>query len=281
MKPLKNLKKNMYIHNFLRNFIKKLRIFFVLLFILLNITLNPQIVYGRVFDFTKEKLATYLKGGIGTTTLGKSLFEKSSGIGTTYSANGMSLTYSGEIGLLLIADIITFKLGIEFFRPKTIDGLKGTNPSGTELFSLKSDLLGVIPSVGVEYSYNLSKEFRAFIAGQGGFATIDFGNTYDMTPDGTTATGLNDFSEEGGGTSYTGTFSTGIETVFSDNVTFLFEAGYRYLRAENLKYKKSLANTFIGAITKGDYVVDSDGNRKIFEISGPFVSFCFRFYIGM
>ncbi len=243
------------------------------------LSINTQ---ARVFDFTKENFATYLAGTGQTSVLANGVYDTSSLSGTTFSdTSGMTYAFSGGIGILFGVSNFILRAGVEILRPKKIEGQKGTSAASAALFTLNSDVLAVIPNVGIEYSYHATSTFKAFVGGTIGLATVDFGNTYTMTATEVTNNGGTvSFAEEGTGSAYAGTFSTGMETILSDNVTFLAEVGYRYLRVEDLTHKRSVG-TFLGSVTKGDPVVDVDGAKKVFDLSGPFGGLAFRFYIDM
>lgn len=236
---------------------------------------------ARVFDITKERFATYLRGSAATSTLGLGLFDQSSGTGTTFTDSGATYGFSGEIGILLGFSDIVLRLGFEFLRPKTVEAITGKDPAGNELFTLTSDILGTSPLVGAEYGYYVSPTFRGFVGGSAGYTTINFGNHYTLTAAGQAVTGGGNFDVEGSGTAISGTFTTGLETLLSDNVTFLIEAGYRYLRVENLVHKVSAPFTFTGAIQPGNPVVNGNGEKQIVDLSGPIGAIALRFYIDI
>ncbi len=253
--------------------------------LILSVLFCSAKVQSRVFDFKKESVATYLRGSAGLSTLGTQLFDGSSGSGTTFSDAGVTYTFSGEIGLLFTFSTTTFRAGIEALRPKSLEGVTGTDAANNELFTLNSTMLVLIPQIGIDYAYYASSQFKAYVGGSLGSASATFGNHYTLTAAGqaatTPASTETTFSEEGQGTAYMGTFSTGFETIFSDNVTFLLDVGYRYLQIENLTYTSAPGATFVGPISKGDVVANTDGSSKIVNLSGPFGSIAFRFYIDL
>ncbi len=71
--------------------------------------------------------------------------------------------------------------------------------------------------------------------------------------------------------------SMGFEFSLADNVTMLFDTGYRYLLATGFKHSRS-ANTFLGDVSKGsDMKINGGGQREI-DMTSLYVGFGFKFY---
>ena len=77
-----------------------------------------------------------------------------------------------------------------------------------------------------------------------------------------------------------GSASLGIEYLFADTVTMLWEFGYRYMVSDDFKHKRD-ADTIIGPVSRGQNVVNSDGAIRSIDFSGMYASVGFRFYIDI
>lgn len=67
--------------------------------------------------------------------------------------------------------------------------------------------------------------------------------------------------------------------LFTDNVTFHADIGYRYLEFEGLKYNSTVTN-FLGSVSKGQTASNHSGGHRKLSLSGPFVGIGFRFYLS-
>lgn len=81
---------------------------------------------------------------------------------------------------------------------------------------------------------------------------------------------------KGGGAVYGGTL--GVESHLTDTTTYIFEFGYRQMKINNFKYSKDVT-TFSGAVAAGDPVLDANGEARILDFTGGYVSLGFRFYL--
>jgi opacity protein-like surface antigen len=122
---------------------------------------------------------------------------------------------------------------------------------------------------------------RFYLAGGAGLAMVTVENRYAMTAAGKSQTGLSDFNELMEGTATSGHVGLGMETLFTDNVTFTMDVGYRYLPVTALKYKgdaKTLQKP--GGVSKGDPVVNADGSSRTLNMGGLIIGVGFRFYLN-
>ncbi len=234
--------------------------------------------WGRVFDIKSETFGSYFKGTYASGLVGKSMFESSSGTGVTFDKTA-DYNFSGEFGFLWARSFMVLRLGAEVIRTRSLQGTKGTDASDVELYKMNSDVNVFNPKVGVEFSFFRSSIARAFFGGSVGQATVTVQNSYAFTSAGnTTFNNLADFTEAGTQTVTSAEGLVGFECLFSDTTTFVFDAGYRSLKASALA-RKADVTTFDGAQTAGEPLKNSDGTQKTLDMSGLFVGLAFRFYL--
>ncbi len=203
----------------------------------------------------------------------------SSGSDTSFDKE-IDFNLTAEIGFLYNFRALTIRAGILFMIPTRHDDIKGTNSSGTELFNLETDISVIAPSLFIESDLYKSATFRAFLVGGAGFGIVDVKNVYTMTAAGTTAFAVGDYEEKFDEETLMGSASLGIEYLFADTVTMLWEFGYRYMVSDDFKHKRD-ADTIIGSVSRGQNVVNSDGAIRSIDFSGMYASVGFRFYIDI
>jgi len=230
-------------------------------------------VEARVFNISSEKFAGYFVGTAGTSTIAKSAFLDEDSATNTYSdlvANNLS----GEFGFMYATEYASLRFGFEIFRPSALKDVMATNASGTDIYSLNSDITGYAPKLGLEINLQKTAGYRAFIQGYVGTASISYKNEYTIISYG----GQSNHTVEGKGTTsmYGGTL--GVESHLTDATTYIFEFGYRKMLVDSLKYSKDVT-TFSGAKVAGDPITDVNGNARVFDFTGSYLSFGFRFYL--
>ncbi len=246
--------------------------------ILLLLTFFGWNAQGRVFNFSGEKFAPYVRGSYLTTSTGDSAFAKSGGTGTTYDKKN-AYNSSFEFGFAYGIKNLRLKFGFEVFKPPNLVGVTGRNASGTALYTLNSDVLGYAPKVGVELNLKQWPETRIFLSGDFGAMSATVKNTYALTADGTAAypTVVN-FTEELKTSGQAIDASLGVETLMFDSTTFSFELGYRTLAFKNLKHNLPVT-TFQNAVIKGDAALNDDGTSRSMSFSNVYAAMGFRFWI--
>lgn len=245
----------------------------ILVFLLL-----PSFAQARVFDFKNESFATYLKGTFGSSEVGETPFNESSGTSTKSFSGGITSNSSGEFGVLLGFGRLTLRLAAELLMPKHISDVKGYNAGEAELFNLETKVSAITPMAYIDLNLIEGSTSRIFAGGGVGYAYIKMENNYTMTSTGTsTYGGLTSFSERATGMALAAQAYAGFEFLFSDNVTVTFDGGYRYLPVYRLNHQNP-TTTFLGSVSKGEAVQTETGvNRKI-NLSGAFGGVAFRFY---
>lgn len=228
---------------------------------------------ARVFNMGSEKFASYFLITGGPSAIKKNAFAGEAAMTDTYSGEA-AYNYTGEFGFLYATPAVSLRFGFEVFKPSALTGVTATNASATDIYTLNSSITGYAPKLGIEINLQKSATYRAFLAAYAGSGSISYKNDYTILSYG----GVSDHSVEakGSGVLYGG--SLGVESHMTDTTTYLFEFGYRQMKFENLKYSKDVT-TFSGAKTAGDDVVDANGDKRIFDFTGGYISLGFRFYM--
>ncbi len=242
--------------------------------------LFPCFAFARVFDFKDAALAPYMRGTGGLSSLAQDPFGNSSGTSTTI-AGTTQYNYGGELGMLLgLSPVFHIRLGAEVLQenPVVADGL---NAAGNSRFSLNSSVFVFNPNVAFEYVYSIKGNVRFFAEFGVGYANVTVVNDYKMTPTGTSELGVSDFKETMAKNVISGTAGMGMEMMFTDNVTFLVDVGYRYLPVSSLTYKAPVSNIVKpSGVQSGDTVLNADGSKRSFNLGGLYGGVGFRFYLN-
>lgn len=242
--------------------------------------LTPLIGEARIFNYKEGGLAPYLRGTGGLSSLAQEPFAHSSGAGVTVN-DRTNFNFGGELGIVLgLTSNFHIRLGAEVLQEGIVNG-DGVDSAGTAQFTLNSSVFVFNPNAVFEYVYRATGSTRFFVELGAGYSNVTVVNDYKMTPAGTTAFGVSDFKETMEANVMSGIFGLGIESLFTDNVTFMIDVGYRYLPVYNLKYKND-ANTILvpTGVRKGDAVLNDDGSNRKFNLGGPFGAIAFRFYLN-
>lgn len=233
--------------------------------------------HARVFDYKSSGVAAYFRGTGGLTNLNKDAFDKADGAGTKVSGSSM-LAYGGEIGAMLnFGPNFHMRLGLEVMQPAGLSGATGSSPSGIERFKLDSSVFVFNPNVTFEYIYMNKGGLRFYSAAGVGYADVSVENKYTKSP--TSDLSVASYNEKLGGTSLSGVFLMGMETLFVDNVTFALDAGYRYMPISSLQYKNDVTG-FNGSAAKGADALDINGKKRSLDLGGFIVGASFRFYFN-
>ena len=240
---------------------------------------------GRVFSFGNEWLASYFRATGATSSLLTEGFRYSSGADTVFTKEA-GITYSGEFGFLVnMGEKLNFRVGIEALQGKTPTESYGNNSSGAKRFDLDHKVLIINTVATLEFNYMHSPTWRLFVGAGAGLSSVSMDNQYTMTALGTADLGTSSYTEKSEANVVSMHLSTGVEVLFVDAVTAMFEIGYRYLPVDELTHKTS--ETVIGesgsskAVTKGGPVLNHDGSKRAFDMSGVYAGISFRFYIPL
>lgn len=247
---------------------------------LFSLLLAVSAAHGRVFSYREASVAPYFRGTGGLSTLGSEAFKNSSGTDTALDG-GSQFTYSGEVGVLFpLSSTVNLRLGAEVLQHNRVN-TEGYRPAGgNKRFDLESSSLIFIPSATLEFVFQSRGPFRTLFEIGAGWADVTIKNDYMMTVDGTADLGVNSFTEKLGATGWSTHVALGMEALFTDNVTLLGQAGYRYLPVKNLNYKSAVQNIVEpGGVGKGDSVLNHSGDERNFDLGGFFIGLSFRFYL--
>lgn len=252
----------------------------LLLFILI---ISATTVSARKFSFKNEKFAGFFRMTGGPSLLGADAFSKSSGSSTVFM-DKVEYNFSGEIGFLLfLHEKMSLKFGFEAVQSRDLTAIVGKNSSGTKYMDLTSRSLALIPEATLEFTFSNDATSRWFGFFGAGTAAMTLDNAYIFTAAGSAAyAGIADYTEKSQESVFTNHYGVGYETLFVDNVTAVFELGYRNLAANSLTYRHNhtgAETTLQGDKTKGSDVVNDDSTSRKLNLSGFYLGLAFRFYI--
>lgn len=235
---------------------------------------------ARVFDFKDESISVFFGGSAGYSDLYQGAFKNSSGSQTTSFSEGVTYNQSFELGASLKIRTVTFKFGAEILQTNSLTDVSGKNASGTELMKLDSKVFVFNPNMVVEVDLMQGPQSRSFIGLGIGLAEVDVDNTYELTTDGsTTYSPVTNYKDETGGSAISYSIHFGQEMHFTDNVTFLYNFGYRVMSFDSLEYDTAVTS-FQGATTKGATAKFNDGTDRTLDMSSLFLGIAFRFYMS-
>lgn len=255
--------------------------FEVLIFYLVLVMVLAPEAHARKFSFAAEDMAAYFRGTGGMSAVEQNAFNKASGSDTTLSSEKSTFNYGGELGFLFkVHETLNFRVGAEILQAKVSD-VKGANASGSERFTLESDIFAFNPMAHVEYVWGTGESSR-FVGYFGmGLASVRLDNKYEMTTTGTSELSQSSFTEKSNGSFINGVVGLGWEGLFVDNTTVMLDVGYRFLDVNKLKHSADNPVMGGGMATKGSEVTNADGSQRTFNLGGPFIGLSFRFYIDI
>lgn len=237
-----------------------------------------QSASARVFQFSEHTVGAYVHGTLGNTLLGQSAFGYSSGNRTYFDAQ-VSRTIGGEVGIILLTKHINFRLGVEVLGPQKMESITGYDRNNNnQLMTLSSQIIGVVPSLHLEFVLKETPHLRFMLIGGAGYGTVTVLNSYTFTTAGQAVyPGMPSFTEEVTGSSITGDGGLALELLSSDSSTIVLDAGYRYFYVDGLTHNRDAKN-FQGTVTKGQSATFDNGKNRNIELSGAWVGLGLRFY---
>jgi hypothetical protein len=216
-----------------------------------------------------------MKGNIGSSSMERDAFARSDGA-TSNVAEEVQFQYAGEMGIYFAtSNSIGIRVGAQGIYPQILDSVEAKNAAGAVEYKMTSRVFGVMPVVHVEYAFIATGNIRWYGSVGGGIGSVTILNSYNFEP--ASPYGLIDFVEEG--TAWVPLYegSMGFEFSLADNVTMLFDLGYRYLMATGFKHARS-ATTFLGDVSKGSGLKNvGNGDREV-DMNSGYVGLGFKFY---
>lgn len=229
-------------------------------------------VEARVFNIGAEKFAGYFLVTGGPSAIKKNAFLNEDTTTNTYSGE-VAYNYSGEFGFLYATPHVSLRFGFEIIKPSALKEVLANNGT-TDIYSLNSDVTAYAPKLGLEINLQKTNTYRSFLQAYVGSGSVSYKNDYTIISYG----GQTNHSVEGKGTAMLYGGSLGVESHLTDTTTYLFEFGYRQMKADSLKYSKDVT-TFRGAQTAGSPVTDANGDARVLDFTGGYISLGFRFYL--
>jgi len=230
---------------------------------------------ARVFNIARENVAPYFSLSGGGVQLATSSLDGEAGAGITYSGM-VNYNYTVEFGAVYSHEAMSLRFGFEVMKPFALSSIAN---NGTEdLYSAQSELVGYTPKVGLELTLNSTQTTRSLFTIYAGSASLSMKNSYVLTSAGQAAfAGVVNHSVDTKSTSTLTGAALGVEGLFTDSTTLLFEFGYRKLEFDNITYAADVA-TFGGSQAAGAKVLKYNGDARKFDFAGAYASIGFRFY---
>jgi hypothetical protein len=234
---------------------------------------------ARVFNYKDAPVAAYVRGTGGFSQLAQDTFANEEGAGTSVETS-TKYNYGAELGFAFALGATThLRVGAEIIQENPVND-KGNDKNGIERYTLNSTVFIFNPNIALEHVWSTNGPLRYYWVLGAGYANVTAANDYKLTDAGTSNLGgVTDFKESMSAYALSGQFAMGLETLFTDNVTVMVDAGYRYLPVRELKYSSDVTN-FMGAQKKGDPVLNADGSKRTMNLGGLFVGLAFRFYLN-
>ncbi len=237
-----------------------------------------QDVSARVFNLGGVSLGTYLKASGGTSQMGADAFRNAGGVSALTFGDGAAFGFAGEFGVAFDSGPVLTRVGFELYRPQKLSQYEVTNDTGSAMYTVDSDVISFSPVLSFEFILEKTQTSKSYILAGGGYSYLTLKNTFSFTAAGASQLGHGDFVEDAKGNTIFGFAGVGYEMLMVDNVTFSMEAGYRYMEASKLTLK-SATNSLVGSKSEGDALKNHDGGDRSLNLSQPFISILFKFYI--
>lgn len=236
--------------------------------------LGASVAQAREFTFTDVGFGTYIRGEIGTVQRGNASFADSSGSNVSFDLSRSS-SAGGEFGLFWASSRSVFRGSVQALIPKSLSGVKGSGAGGTQLYTLDSKVLAVVPQANLDLFLKQWASSRFLLSFGGGLAFATTTNTYTFI--GTPFSGVSDYTETGKGQGLMLQTSAGYEFMFADHVTLGLDIGYRYCKIASLT-SPNAQTTITGSVAEGGTLKNNDGSDRSLDLGGLFGGIGFRFY---
>lgn len=231
---------------------------------------------ARVFDFSKEFFAAYIRGSYGPSTVAQNAFANSSGTSVSFDQTA-DVNYSGEFGFLFSMNKLSLRIGGEYLFAKQLSAVNGTNTAGTSLYTLKSQVNMLTPTITLEVPIKQGPGWKWLFGLGYGFAFASLSNQYTFTTTGKTQFGLSDFEETASTQVQVYNAMTSFEFLMTDIATLMLDVGYRYIPIGKWSSNQAYTN-FQGSISNTDTLKNTDGTNRSTDFSGAFAGLSLRFY---
>lgn len=239
--------------------------------------LITTVAQARTLSLSANQFSTYFGGTFGTTRLGDSAYGASSGASTKLDQK-IPWTTSADLGVALSFSNVTLVVGGELLMPRALSDIKGTNASGTQLFTLSSTVRAYMPTAALELLFAKTPDSRWILGAGGGYAFVTLENKYEMTTAGMAQFGIGDHTENGRGQGTMLQVYFAGEWVFTDTASFVASLGYRNLIVDHVK-ATSLQDSLTGSQPAGSDMKNADGGNRTLDLGGAFAGLQFRFYL--
>lgn len=232
---------------------------------------------AKQLNLTNGSMGAYFGGDIGTSQVDRTAFEEASG-GANFQYK-VRYQLGGQLGFMYSTQKYGIRLGVLLLSPQVLNSIDGTNSAGATQYNLTSTILGVLPAGYFEYIMSNGSSNRLMLVFGGGFGSVTILNDYKFTAAGRTTYSLTDFIEEAKADVGFYEAGAGYEMLLNNNVSTMFDLGYRYLVATDFQHQRGAA-TFIGSVNTNDAVKNSGGSKRQINLSSLFIGLTFRFYFN-
>lgn len=248
--------------------------------VLMVFIFGTELAQAKLFNFSNASVAAYVGGGWAPAFVNTLNSKSSSNAATSVNVNSEHpYNLSGEFGFMTGGAKANIGFGLELMRGKELSDEIGRTSSGSELYSMTSEISVLIPKVRIELVVKSWPKSRLYLGGEAGWATLVARNSYTFTAAGQTEySGLADFYEELRGMTPVYGGSLGWEKIMSDTTTIILHGGYRGIVFNEVNHNRDVT-TFQGAVSKGDLAKDSSGNNRSIDLTSYYVGLFFRFWI--
>lgn len=252
-----------------------MRAFFLISMILL-ISLN---CHARVFNLYNQSFGAYVRGSAGISNAQQDAFLKTSGSQTQFTET-IKYSSSLELGFMFPTPQYSFLLGFQVLHPQSLTSLEGKKSDGSLLMNVDSRIYGFFPVAHFDYFLKRTPNTRVIFSLGGGYGKVSVKNSYNLTPAGSALYSASQFNSSWSQYAYTFESSLGYEFVLSSSATMLFNMGYRYAKAHELKYDQDTPNFAGGTNPSGSPVKTSAGDAPVIDLGGIFAGISFQFYFN-
>jgi hypothetical protein len=246
---------------------------------IVGILLFCEAGHARVFNLYDQSLGAYFRGNFGNSNVQQDAFLKTSGSQTNFDKK-VNYNDALELGFVFPNPAFSLLVGFQVINPQKLTAIDGKKSDGTSLMTVDSNIYGFFPVARFEYYLMKTPGSRMTISAGGGYGKVIAKNNYNMTSAGTTLYSTSSFDNSVSQNTFLAETAVGYEFTFGQNVTALFDVGYRYAVAHNLKYDSDSPNFAGGTHAEGSDAVDTNGNAEKIDLSGFYGGFAFRFYFN-
>lgn len=244
----------------------------LVLFFLLFTVLPAQ---ARKMSLAEVGTSAFFRFTAGMQNTGASFYDQSSGAETRFS-DEVPYNYSGELGFnYALSKSLSVSIGAEFIQTQDTKAMGKEAASGAEVMTVNSSAFAFNPNLVFESTLSNTGYSKVFLYAGAGYANLRVTNDYKSITG--TYAGVADYKEAVQGMGVFTNLGVAYQIMTVDNVSTVFQLGYRELNIKELEYSQDVTN-ILGNQTKGGSAKANDGSDRRAKIAGPYVGVTFRFH---